>query len=551
MRHLLLITCIFTIISVEINSQVVFRKDLSAEYNLPDGVKLFSISRPAPKLKAWYYEIDLKKNIAVKPYLNPVGREGLVPFIQRFQAYGGINGGYFDLTSGASYSALVNPGVVQSKNISTVVRDGKTYFLTRGFWGISEDRSMSIDWIYHFGNRIIDIYRYSQPLQNTQGTPAPAPVPTQGEPSYELLAGIGGGPVLIKNGVIQDTYIQEVFWGSGVGYDNRDPRSAIGFTQDGKVILFVADGRQTESEGLALPEMAILLKNMGVVELLNLDGGGSSQIATSSELINKPEGGTYQRPIPTMIAIVHPDSLPMLPPIYYNKKIDSEDEGVSFMGQGWSQSAIAGYWAGTPSKIAPTGSGENSVTFKLRLPSPGKYRLDAWWTSASNRSSATPFIIRRGTQYDTVKINQSINGSKWNLIGEFQFSGDTTESVTITNFAPAGFYVVADGIRILSFDSTVTEITGDPLITDFSLNQNYPNPFNPSTVISYSLPSRSKVKLDIFDILGNKITELVNTEQEAGKYEILYQPTGLSAGIYFYRLISESSSITKKMVYIR
>ncbi|MEZ4761958.1 MAG: phosphodiester glycosidase family protein [Calditrichia bacterium] len=74
-----------------------------------------------------------------------------------------------------------------------------------------------------------------------------------------------------------------MFFGSGVGFDNGDPRTAVGFTADNRVIMLVADGRSsTWSNGVSLPELANIMIELGCVEAMNLDGGGSSQMALAA-----------------------------------------------------------------------------------------------------------------------------------------------------------------------------------------------------------------------------------------------------------------------------
>jgi hypothetical protein len=72
--------------------------------------------------------------------------------------------------------------------------------------------------------------------------------------------------------------------------------------------------------------------------------------------------------------------------------------------------------------------------------------------------------------------------------------------------------------------------------TKFSLDKNYPNPFNPTTTISYSIPQLCHVKLTIYNILGERVEELVDLAQNPGQYEIKYDSTELSSGLYFYEL---------------
>jgi photosystem II stability/assembly factor-like uncharacterized protein len=71
---------------------------------------------------------------------------------------------------------------------------------------------------------------------------------------------------------------------------------------------------------------------------------------------------------------------------------------------------------------------------------------------------------------------------------------------------------------------------------EFNLSQNFPNPFNPTTTISYQLPVNSNVNLKIYDILGREAATLVNEEKPAGSYEVVFNGSGLSSGIYFYQL---------------
>ena len=100
-------------------------------------------------------------------------------------------------------------------------------------------------------------------------------------------------------------------------------------------------------------------------------------------------------------------------------------------------------------------------------------------------------------------------------------------------------------------------------VTKFLLTQNYPNPFNPSTIIRYEIPGQTRndnalVTVKVYDVLGNEIATLVNEEKPAGSYEVEFDGTGLSSGIYFYQLSVRASSgsarhyvETKKMVLIK
>jgi len=86
---------------------------------------------------------------------------------------------------------------------------------------------------------------------------------------------------------------------------------------------------------------------------------------------------------------------------------------------------------------------------------------------------------------------------------------------------------------------------------EYSLNQNYPNPFNPSTTIEYSVPNNSKVVLEVFDILGQKVTTLVNSYKPAGFYKVEFNSSHLASGIYLYNFRAGNILISKKMLLIK
>ena len=95
------------------------------------------------------------------------------------------------------------------------------------------------------------------------------------------------------------------------------------------------------------------------------------------------------------------------------------------------------------------------------------------------------------------------------------------------------------------------------LPVDYSLDQNYPNPFNPSTVIRYTLPVESNVKIVLYNSAGQKIRELINSIKPSGVHELNFNAGNLSTGIYFYTIIANSSDAklnfrnTKKMLFIK
>lgn len=99
---------------------------------------------------------------------------------------------------------------------------------------------------------------------------------------------------------------------------------------------------------------------------------------------------------------------------------------------------------------------------------------------------------------------------------------------------------------------TITDVKRqDILPANYSLEQNFPNPFNPATTIRYSIPAENKVSINVYNILGQKIKELVNETKQAGIFKAEFDGTGLPSGIYIYQLRSGSFIETKKLILLK
>ena len=102
---------------------------------------------------------------------------------------------------------------------------------------------------------------------------------------------------------------------------------------------------------------------------------------------------------------------------------------------------------------------------------------------------------------------------------------------------------------------TVTAINQDKelqnRLKNFTLMQNYPNPFNPKTIINYELPTTLIVDLSIYNLLGQRIATLVSSRQHAGSYQVEWDASGFSSGIYFYHLRAGQQHEVRKMVFLQ
>ena len=101
-----------------------------------------------------------------------------------------------------------------------------------------------------------------------------------------------------------------------------------------------------------------------------------------------------------------------------------------------------------------------------------------------------------------------------------------------------------------------TVITGiednyDVVVSDYTLEQNYPNPFNPTTTIRFTIPENGLVTLKVFNLLGEEVAELINSDMTAGAYNYNFDASNLTSGIYFYSLQAGNFSVTKKMILMK
>jgi hypothetical protein len=108
------------------------------------------------------------------------------------------------------------------------------------------------------------------------------------------------------------------------------------------------------------------------------------------------------------------------------------------------------------------------------------------------------------------------------------------------------------------YQSIVTDVdeTDQSIPTEFTLSQNFPNPFNPSTRIDFKLPRAGQATLMVFDLLGREVKTLVDGVLSAGTHLTVWYGTDdkgndVAAGVYFYRLTSNSNTVTKKMLVLK
>lgn len=152
-----------------------------------------------------------------------------------------------------------------------------------------------------------------------------------------------------------------------------------------------------------------------------------------------------------------------------------------------------------------------------------------------------------------------------------QSSGSFLDHITFTSELMEEYFTGTERVENTSYISSYLSTTSDhfPVWTRFfigeaisneeetslpqivSLDQNYPNPFNPSTVINYTLSANSYVSLEVFDLMGRKVSTLVNGRQAAGAQQVTFDASQLSSGVYIYRLNAAGKQLSKKMLLIK
>jgi hypothetical protein len=145
-------------------------------------------------------------------------------------------------------------------------------------------------------------------------------------------------------------------------------------------------------------------------------------------------------------------------------------------------------------------------------------------------------------------------GNSW--ISEWPFSYSDLKDIQMLN--------IEDAVAVGTNGSIISTITDHIVSVDYSniidlntssvnyrLLQNYPNPFNPTTTINYEMLTAGKVKLVVYDLLGSEVKVLVDEEKSAGRYEVTFDGSKLSSGIYFYQLKAGEFSETRKMVLLK
>ena len=236
-----------------------------------------------------------------------------------------VNGSFFSFTTNRNLNVVVKDGKTVSFNEHSIAGRGKdTFTFLHPFVsaiGITKSRNADVAYIYSDSSkRFLFASQTSVPifkdsiadfsgnfikkinadlLENFSGNPATS---SKRFKKWKVKTAIGGGPVLVLDGAINISNDNERKF-AGKSKDNLEPRTAIGYTKDNKIIVFVCEGRSIDAAGLSLPAMASIMRDLGCTEAMNLDGGGSSCMLINGKVTNTPSSKGVQREVPSVFLI--------------------------------------------------------------------------------------------------------------------------------------------------------------------------------------------------------------------------------------------------------
>jgi len=233
-----------------------------------------------------------------------------------------------------------------------------------------------------------------------------------------------------------------------------------------------------------------------------------------------------------------------------------EDEATQIKTSGWK--ALPSGWKN--SSLYVGAQGNESIEYRFTVPYDAWYEVYAYQFISWDRTTRAPYNL-----YDSsgiahrVFVNQSlVINSGWYKLGDVYLRSGKQRVVQLGNDGIEPSRVVsADAVMlILNRRLSPTVITdvekqGSVEPTELRLFQNYPNPFNPRTVIRYRIPDDRFVQLDVYDLLGRHVTNLVKQRQKAGEYEVVFDSSSSASSVYLCRLIAGGWQRTNKMILLR
>jgi len=290
---------------------------------LPSSVHVYYTNEPVDtgKFKAYYVIADLKDKNLVFDADTTLNRR-LTPsqfYEKDNHPLVVVNCTFFSFETNRSLNAVIKNGRLVAYNVHSLPGRGKDTLTYRHPFGsaigISNKRKADVAWLYTDSTLkyplasqwAVAVIKDSLSNTNLKTQPNVPSIKSHVaiSPSFKkwkMKTAVGGGPVLIQNGEIKITNNEELKFG-GKGINDKHPRTAMGYTKDGKLIILVIQGRSEAGSGASLVQEAKILKDLGCWEALNLDGGGSSCMLVNGKETIQPSDKEGQRPVPAVFIV--------------------------------------------------------------------------------------------------------------------------------------------------------------------------------------------------------------------------------------------------------
>lgn len=286
--------------------------------NLPASVQVFKttdvLADGKPNI-SWYLVADLKDKNLVFTVDTSLNRR-LTPqqyYDRNKQPLAVMNTTFFSFATHQNLNTVIKEGKLVGYNIHSLAGKGKDTLTYRhpftGALGITKKRKADIAWVYTDSSmRYAYASQSAVPAFKDSSLSLPARFNKSKKAAghhfakWKMQTAVGGGPVLVQNGKIQISNNEELKFG-GKAIDDKHPRTAMGYTADGKLVLLVVEGRNPGiAEGASLSQLALMLQQIGCTEALNVDGGGSSCLLVNGKQTIAPSD-KQQRAVPAVFMI--------------------------------------------------------------------------------------------------------------------------------------------------------------------------------------------------------------------------------------------------------
>jgi hypothetical protein len=219
-----------------------------------------------------------------------------------------VNATFFSLTTGEDYSLVVRNGRLVSRNLRSLRGTGADsalyYYPTRAAIGIDRRRRADVAWTFTDSVRMWPYAFEDMPVvaKGTDSLPSIFSLNDITWKWWKMRTAVGGGPVLIHDGKVHITNREEQLFPDAPG--DYEPRTAMGYTRDGQLIILAIQGRTPgKAAGATLRQEARIMLGLGCYEALNLDGGGSTCLLVNGKETVRPSGPEGERPLPTVFLI--------------------------------------------------------------------------------------------------------------------------------------------------------------------------------------------------------------------------------------------------------